>query len=381
MDAIEAGKAARPLMTRAAQRIGDLVLSADFKQRRRAIVALMTAGVYAICIVILFYGGERGIFDPGWTGVLALACGSVVTAFYAAIRSGFNLRFSAPSLALPQAICAQTLVAAAYMIAGPAHPSMLALAAMVIVFGMFEMRTRYVWLLMRYTLVLMGAVMVWCALHDPLTYPPEVEVIHYAILATVLPAISSLSAQLRAMRERLQKQKAELETALEKIRRVATLDELTGLPNRRHMRELLAEHIARFDRGGPAFAVALADLDHFKSINDRFGHAVGDDVLTGFADRARAHLRTTDIVGRWGGEEFVIILAGSPPADLDSGMERMRRSLRDTPVCADVPEIRLTFSAGVTPYRKGESIDDVIERADKALYDAKHAGRDRSVSR
>lgn len=363
------------------RRVADLVLTDDFKQRRRAIVALMTAGVYAICIGILVYGGERGIFDPGWTGVLGAACASVVTAFYAAIRSGYNLRFTAPSLALPQALCAQTLVAAGYMIAGPAHPSLLALAAMVIVFGMFEMRPRYVWLLMRYTLVLMGAVMVWCSLHDPLTYAPEVEIIHFAILATVLPAVSSLSAQLRAMRERLQKQKAELETALEKIRRVATLDELTGLPNRRHMRELLAEHIARLERDGPAFAVALADLDHFKSINDRYGHSVGDDVLAGFADRARAHLRSTDIVGRWGGEEFVIILAGPASPELDSGVERMRRSLRETPVCADVPEIRLTFSAGVTNYRKGEAIDDLIERADKALYDAKHAGRDRSVSR
>jgi diguanylate cyclase (GGDEF)-like protein len=381
VDSAELRSPARRRVARALRQIGDAVLTTDFKQRRRAIVALMTAGVYATGIGILFYGDQRGMFREGGTGALALACAVVVTGFYAAIRSGFNLRFKAQSLALPQAICAQTLIAAAYAIAGPAHPSMLALSAMVMVFGMFEMRTRYVWLLVRYTLVLMGAVMYWCAGDDPRTYPPEVEIIHFAILATVLPAISSLSVQLRAMRERLQNQKAALETALEKIQRVATLDELTGLPNRRHMRALLADHIARFERGGPAFAVALADLDHFKHINDRYGHTIGDAVLSGFAERARAHLRSTDIVGRWGGEEFVAILAAPASTDVNFGVERLRRSLRETPVCAEAPDITLTFSAGITSYRDGEAIDDVIERADKALYDAKHAGRDRSVSR
>ncbi|QBE61760.1 GGDEF domain-containing protein [Pseudoduganella lutea] len=126
--------------------------------------------------------------------------------------------------------------------------------------------------------------------------------------------------------------------------------------------------------------MAIADLDHFKNINDRYGHAIGDAVLAGFAERARAHLRSTDVPGRWGGEEFVIILAGPAASDPHLGIERLRRALLETPVCAEAPHIQLTFSSGITGYRKGEAIDDVIERADKALYDAKHAGRNRSVT-
>jgi diguanylate cyclase (GGDEF)-like protein len=201
------------------------------------------------------------------------------------------------------------------------------------------------------------------------------------LTATVLPSISSLSVQLRRMRERLRTQKAELESALSHIRQVATHDELTGLPNRRHMLTLLAEHAERHGRGGPGFMVALADMDHFKSVNDTFGHRVGDDALICFAKQARVHLRNTDIVGRWGGEEFLIILPESPPGDPNIGIERLRGALAVTEASRLAPHLRLAFSAGIARYQSDEELDDVIERADGALYAAKHAGRNRSMTR
>lgn len=361
------------------QSVLSLILTEDFRQRRRITVVLMSASVYLICAAILVYGAGSGLFHATGASTLALVCVATPGIFLVLMRSGLNLRFSRPSLALPQAICAQTLVAAAYAVSGPVHPSTLILLATVMVFGMFEMNTASVCKLMVYSIAAIGCIMAWRSHQDPSTYPARLQLIYFVLVATVLPSISSLSIQLRQMRERLHKQKAELETALHQIRRAATHDELTGLPNRRHMLTLLAEHVTRHDRGGPDFMVALIDMDHFKHVNDTFGHRVGDDALTCFARQSRIHLRSTDIVGRWGGEEFLVILPESPPGDPNIGIERLRGALAVTEASRMAPHLRLAFSSGITRYVSGEDIDDVIERADQALYTAKSAGRNRTA--
>jgi diguanylate cyclase (GGDEF)-like protein len=361
------------------QRLVSLVLTDDFRQRRRITVVLMTASVYLICACILVYGSLSGIFEAGAIP-LAVACLCTPAGFFVTIRTGWNLRFARPSLALPQALCAQTLIACAYCVSGPVHPSTLVLLATVIVFGMFEMNTARVWKLMAYSIGLIAVVMGWSSYTNPLTYQPKLQLIFFMLTATVLPSISSLSIQLRRMRERLKAQKTELELALQQIRQAATHDELTGLPNRRYLLTLLTEHASRQDRGGPGFMVALADLDYFKNVNDTFGHRVGDEALVCFAKQARLHLRGTDIVGRWGGEEFLIILPESPLGDPNVGIERLRGALAVTEVSKSAPHIRIAFSTGLTRFVSGSGVDDVIEQADRALYLAKAAGRNQTIS-
>lgn len=363
------------------QRLLSMVLTEDFRQRRRITIVLMTACVYAVCAVILLYGASSGLFHAKGAAVLALLCIATPTAFLALMRSGLNRRFSQPSLALPQAICGQSLVAAAYAVTGTVHPSTLILLATVMVFGMFEMNTASVWKLMAYSIVAIGCVMVLRSFQEPLVYPARLQMIYFVLAATTLPSISSLSIQLHQMRERLRKQKTELEAALKQIRQAATHDELTGLPNRRHMLTMLAEHAARHGRGGADFMVALIDMDHFKHVNDSFGHRVGDEALVCFARQARLHLRSTDIVGRWGGEEFLVILPASPPGDPNIGIERLRGALATAEASRAAPHLRIAFSSGLTRYEPGEDIDDVIERADQALYAAKAAGRNRTSAK
>lgn len=362
------------------QSLLSLVLTDDFRQRRRLTVVLMTACVYLICTALLIYGAMSGVFSTKWATALAVGCVSSTLLFLLVIRSGFNLRFSEPSLALPQAMCAQTLIALAYTASGPAHPSTLILIATVMVFGTFEMRPARVWMLMSYSVCVIGIAIAWSVHNDPLNYPSRLQLIYFVLTATSLPAISSLSVQLHRMRERSRTQKAELAKALDQIRRIATHDELTGLPNRRHMLTLLTEHAIRQNRGGPSFMIALADIDHFKNVNDTFGHRVGDDALICFSHQALLHLRSTDIVGRWGGEEFLIILPESPPGDPNIGIERLRGALSVKEVSSLAPYLRLAFSTGITRYISGEEIDDVIERADKALYAAKGAGRNQTIA-
>lgn len=351
-----------------------LLFTDDFKQSRRVAVVLMTAAVYVVCAAVLLFGAERGLFNP-WAKDLAVVLLTVAATFFAVIRSGLNLRFRQASLALPQALCAQFAVAAGYAVLGIAHSTTLALLAMVMVFGMFEMDTRQVRVLLASTVVLLGATMAWCVTLSPHIYDHRVELIHFIVMSTVLTSIASLSVQLGNMRQRLRQQKLELEAALTQLRSVATHDELTGLPNRRHMLTLLEEHIARHTRGGQPFAIALADLDHFKNVNDQFGHRVGDEALKCFARLAQAHLRSTDIAGRWGGEEFLLLLPASRSGDPNVGIERLRGALTVKEITPQAPHLRLAFSAGMTFYADGESIDDLVERADKALYLAKHAGR------
>ncbi|MEJ7805298.1 MAG: diguanylate cyclase [Telluria sp.] len=363
--------------TRWATRVKHAVFTNDYKQGRRMAVVLMTAAVYVICAALLVYGASQKLFEPA-ARLLAGGLLAAALTFVVLFRSGVNLHFAHPSLALPQSISAQTLVVLAYAVSGPVHPSTLVLLAMVMVFGMFEMDTRRVWLLLAYTIAMMTATMAWCVATRPLMYPRRTELIHFAIMITALPAISTLSVQLANMRSRLRLQKAELVAALEQIRMVATHDELTGLSNRRHMLSLLAEHAARFARGGPGFAVALADIDHFKNVNDTYGHRIGDDALKFFAQQARVHLRSTDIAARWGGEEFLLLLAAAPPGDPNIGIERLRGALAVAQASPSAPHLRIAFSTGLTRYVAGESIDDLIERADKALYLAKNSGRNQT---
>jgi diguanylate cyclase (GGDEF)-like protein len=134
------------------------------------------------------------------------------------------------------------------------------------------------------------------------------------------------------------------------------------------------------ERSGMSMALVLIDLDHFKRVNDTYGHQVGDQVLQAFAQAAQSALRETDIIGRWGGEEFVVLLPDTFPADRAMiAVERIQAILADAQLCPGVPSLRVSFSAGVAVPRTGESLDAMLERADRALYAAKEQGRRRAI--
>lgn len=156
--------------------------------------------------------------------------------------------------------------------------------------------------------------------------------------------------------------------------RLSQEDYLTGLYNRRRISELLEIEIRRATRYDTAFSVILTDVDHFKAVNDRLGHPAGDKVLTKIADVVRSSVRATDLVGRWGGEEFVVIV---PETDIDGGFslaEKIRTRLEST----DFGEIgHRTASFGVTAFADGDDIENIIARADAGLYAAKQGGRNR----
>jgi diguanylate cyclase (GGDEF)-like protein len=160
--------------------------------------------------------------------------------------------------------------------------------------------------------------------------------------------------------------------------RLAGEDALTGLPNRRQTAQLTEAALASAARRGQVLTLALLDIDHFKRINDQCGHAEGDRVLQEFASRARQELRAGDIFGRWGGEEFLLVMAD---CTLDLGLmtlERLRGAVGGIELPAAMASTRLTLSAGLTTTEDDvHSLGALVARADGALYEAKHAGRDR----
>jgi diguanylate cyclase (GGDEF)-like protein len=154
----------------------------------------------------------------------------------------------------------------------------------------------------------------------------------------------------------------------------ASLDGLTGLWNRSRMERFLVEEIARANRYGTPFSVVLIDIDHFKSVNDTHGHAVGDSVLRQFATLLRDSVRVLDKVGRLGGEEFLIVLPENDAAQAKQAVQALQQRING--FAFDRVQ-RKTASFGIAEYRPGESLDSLLERADQAMYRAKASGRDR----
>ena len=173
---------------------------------------------------------------------------------------------------------------------------------------------------------------------------------------------------------------AELTASNQKLEEMARTDALTGLINRRGVELAIKQEHERFKRSGVAYSVAIIDLDHFKSVNDRFGHGVGDDVLVATASCLASTVRSQDMVVRWGGEEFVIVF---PDTDLKGALvvlENIRKAIKESVIQHDQGSLSVTATIGIAEVEPEESFGMCLNRADELLYQGKEDGRDRIVS-
>lgn len=185
-----------------------------------------------------------------------------------------------------------------------------------------------------------------------------------------------------SLKQQLDKTTKDLEEKKEKIeefKKIAVIDPLTHIPNRRALDTRLANEISRIKRYKGVLSVVFIDIDHFKNINDSYGHVVGDEVLIAFASLLQNYLRDTDYAGRYGGEEFVIVLPGTDRKGARVVAERIRGEMKEK-VFVDKKKsvcLKVTASFGITEYKDGDDGNIILERADSALYKAKETGRDR----
>jgi diguanylate cyclase (GGDEF)-like protein len=339
-----------------------------------------TAALYLFCITLVLFQIALGVTAPG-PGIALCSYGAAgALFFYGLVRGSVRLDINPGTLAVLQGLFAISCAMGIYAISGPLRDASLAMPVVVIAFCTFSLRPRQTLLLAAITAAGLGATMWWLQARNPLRYPPPEEAMTFAYLTAALVPIALLTGAMSKLRARLKRQKEELLTAVATIRTLATVDELTSLANRRYMNEVLADEERRQGPRGQPTCIAVLDIDFFKSVNDRHGHAAGDAVLRSFAGAARAELRTSDVLARWGGEEFLLML---PDTDLDEAGQVLQRMAQRVGAM-QVPGVELarqvSFSGGLAARRDGESFAEAIGRADKALYLAKSAGRDRVIA-
>ncbi|CAM4043328.1 diguanylate cyclase [Roseateles saccharophilus] len=360
-------------------RLLDLWLGIEPAQRLRLRQTSLAMALMGLCAPLLHYAvsvahDPRGPLLWAWT---AASLGGMALV-YAAIRSGWSRRFADPSLTSLQIAFAITSGAAGYALAGPMRGAVFPVLTLVLMFGMFQLRARSAYALSLFALTLFGLAMAAMAWLRPAVYVPAVEFGHFLMLACMLPAVAVLTARLSRIRHRLSQQREELARALAQLQAIATRDELTGLPNRRQMQALMDQELLRSRRHGHDFCIALLDLDHFKRVNDLHGHAAGDAVLRAFAQAGQAALRATDVLARWGGEEFIVLMPDTAMPPALAGMQRLRQQVAALRVDVGGGEaVAITVSIGLTGHHPGDTLAQTLQRADQLLYQAKHQGRDR----
>ena len=155
----------------------------------------------------------------------------------------------------------------------------------------------------------------------------------------------------------------------------ATHDPLTGMFNRRHVEEVLRQEVDRAQRHARPLAVAMLDADHFKAINDTYGHQTGDEVLRAISDRCQKTLRANDVLGRYGGEEFVVVFPETNLEDAGAVAERLRAAVAEHPIKVGDKALAVTVSIGLAAFAPGQDLEKLFQRADSALYTAKQDGR------
>ena len=326
----------------------DALLTRDRRQRFRLAQAWLACLLLFCCILALHLADRLGLVERGplwwWSGA-SLAGMFVVIGL---IRSGLNRDLRDPALTMLQMLYSVLCAGWAYSFAGGAHGMVGIILAVILMFGMFGLSIRQILFTAAYVLLLFGGVMAWKSRADP-AYPPGLELNYFVMLCIMVTGVALLTTRLHRMRDRLHRQKMELEAALAHIQRLATHDELTGLVNRRHMQVLLENERLRSERTTQDWCLALIDLDHFKAVNDRHGHAIGDEALRALGRHAHALIRKTDVLARWGGEEFVLLLPNTPLAMAVNSLERLREHWGTdgiTAITAGTAEILQAAAAG-----------------------------------
>ncbi len=349
----------------------------DARQALRMQRYLIAAGSSVlVCLTLIVFAFLQLL---PWRAALhgSLAIALLLVLFYLVFRTGFNLRFSDPSLTTEQASAAILTLAYIMYHAGEARPALIVFYLMAMLFGVLRLNGRRLMVLALLALAAHGTMLALLLARDP-QVDRAALLTEFVVLLVVLPWFAAMGGYVNRLRLRLSDSHRNLKDAYDRIEQLAIRDELTGLYNRRFLMECLARERSRAERLSAPLCVCLVDIDRFKAINDTLGHAAGDAVLRGLAKVASAALRTIDIVGRFGGEEFLVVLPGTPLAGAAAAAERLRVGVQGTRY-EMLGERQVTATFGVVEYARGEELAALLARADRALYAGKARGRNQVV--
>ena len=357
----------------------DFLLGTQKPMRIRTSQFLLAALLMLACVGIVYFMRAVGISGMGNIDLWAAVSIGGLVLIYTLIRSGLSSRLADPSLAFIQMLYAIACDAAAFTITGQGRGVALPILSVILMFGMFGLSIRQVMIVAGYGLTLFSFSVAYLHWYLHLDEPTGLLIAYFLILFVVLMATTVLTWRLQRISAYIREQKNQLALAFDKIQQISNYDELTGLANRRYMLEKMRNEVQRAERTSAPLLLAILDIDHFKQINDQYGHLEGDRALQLFTSVVQNNIRTNDTLARWGGEEFLILLTDTEASVGAICLERVRTKVAEEKISVHNSALNLTVSIGVTAFTKGETIETTLARADAALYRAKGQGRNQTV--
>lgn len=357
----------------------DQGLQSDTKVQLRQIIFIISVGALFTLLTVFFY--VTGVTRLSGTQVsfLLIAVWLVNLTLLLIYQEGLTGRFSDPVLTVPMMLLMASCILLTSYTLNELRLSMLMLLFSVLILGAFNVRFRYFFLVTVYIIVGYAFVLFQMLTRFSSSVDATLEVIEFVLFVMVVVSILVTVTRIRTLQLGLAGQGERLFEALGRMHELSIRDELTGLYNRRKIMELLREEANLAKSGDYNFVVCYLDLDHFKSVNDTFGHGVGDEVIQRFANVMTGALRSVDYAGRIGGEEFLVILTDTQMDECLLVAERIRKSMEAETFEQITDRDAVTVSIGAAQFNLEESLEDLLSRADGALYKAKEEGRNRVV--
>ena len=346
---------------------------------QRHLAAVFSLLVFTIIILFFYHNNLFSVDKSTFNSVLIFFwCG--VAVFTIAFRTGLNELSPDPSLTVSQILWGTCFILTiTYLLNEWRGLTLMAYFGM-LSFGYFKLRFREflsvaLFAILGYTLIIL-----YIFVFEPDRIQIKLELLQLLAFVSTIIVMLFTGSSIHQLREKTKKQKIELQEVVELNQRLATTDELTGLYNRRFFMEKLSQQKALSERDDSDFVLCFCDLDHFKSINDTFGHHTGDIVLQKFADILKSSIREIDYVARFGGEEFVCLLVNT---DVDKAIlvtERIRESIAGYNFSDIAPSLQSTVSIGMANFKEFNTIQETLMSADHRMYRAKQLGRNKVIS-
>ncbi len=360
----------------------NFLFSSDPKQAVhmfRHLAALMSAFLFTVVSIFLFYNNLYSIdLSTLYAIIVFFWAGGFI--FTLMLRTGLNKRYADPSLTVAQILWSTLFLLTISYVLNESRGLVLMMYFGILSFGYFQLQFREFLAIALFAILGYAFIMVYIFIFEPDRIEVKLELIQWMIFGSTVTVMLYTGSAIHHLREGAKKQYMDLQQALELNKKLAITDELTGLYIRRYFMEKLAQQKALSERDDSDFVLCFFDLDHFKQINDTFGHHTGDVVLQKFSEILKSSIREIDYAARFGGEEFVCLLVNTDIENATKVTERIRQSLADFNFSDIAPALQATVSIGLSNFKQFNTIQETLMSADNRMYRAKQLGRNKVVS-
>ncbi len=360
----------------------NFLFSSDSKQKLRMLrhlAAVLSLLVFSLLSLLFFNNDLFSIDRATFNSILAFYWIGVFV-FTIIIRSGLNEKYPDPSLTVPQMMWGTCFLLTITYLLNEWRGLMLMAYFGMFSFGFFKLKFREFLSVALFVILGYGLIILYLFMYEPERVSIKLELAQLLAFTCTITVMLYTGSAINRLRERTKEQYVALQEALEINKKLATTDELTGLYNRRYFMDKLAQQKALSERDDSDFVIVFCDLDHFKNINDTFGHQQGDVVLQKFSEILTTSIREIDYAARFGGEEFVCLLVNTDIENAIKVTERIRDSLESYNFSDIAPSLHATVSIGISNFKQFNTIQETLMNADNRMYRAKHLGRNKVIS-